>query len=67
MPTEKEELLFNMLDPNGEIKQIRDVKDIVVLCKKCGDAFATLVMTILMRTKSSKILRSLWNVVARLC
>ena len=57
MPTEKEELLFNMLDSNGEIKQARDVKDIVVLCKKCGDAFATLVMTILMRTKSSKILR----------
>ena len=57
MPTEKEELLFNMLGSNGEIKDIRDVKDIVVLSKKCGDAFATLIMTILIRTKSSKILR----------
>ena len=31
MPTEKEELLFNMLGSNGEIKHIRDVPSLLAL------------------------------------
>ena len=56
MPNEKEEQLFGALNLKGEIAHITYVDNIVPLCKKATDAFATLVLTVLLRTSDKIIL-----------
>ena len=56
MPNEKEEQLFGALNLKGEIAHITYVDIIVPLCKKATDAFATLVLTVLLRTSDKIIL-----------
>ena len=58
MPSMKEEALFGALNLRGEIAHINSVDNIIPLCKKATDAFACLMLSVLLRTNDSKILKT---------